>query len=531
MPLAQTTMFRKQGARRGRLTRPLTFLMALALTLGFCVTGLLASAGPAQAVGSVVAYPLLNVDQYSNYTSSPVPDPNISMTVGGTPVNVQDNLDSAQTRFAMSGPQTVVITDTAGVTSAAVRPAAFGMQPVVSGDTITFTLPQPEDFAAEINGAKDALLVFADPLEVSPPQLVDSDVVNVTGFSGVNTTGSTETSALQAAINYVSANSSTTPILYFPPGVYRTATLEIGSNVQLYLSSGAVLLADGTEGDYTQLPGTVGYPSSAILAVRGASNVKIFGRGVVDGDGYNLQTAYGPVMGIFGLFTDGGTSNLTVNDVMFTNSVMWQTSIQGSYDLAFTNVKFNNPQGNIGNQDDAFKINGDYNVTFTGGWLSSRDDSITFAAVGAEAIYNTSNINMSGTVIDSLGTASAVIRFADLGSGQTMTGMNVSNIYDISYGRGMELRADGGNSPYQNSWGSGTVISNWDVENPAPLVHFGSSGSADVTVSGITISNMTMAGGSGGGQTSGTPRTPGTTSISRTSRSAGSWPRTSAPWG
>ncbi|WP_377267601.1 ricin-type beta-trefoil lectin domain protein [Peterkaempfera sp. SMS 1(5)a] len=475
-------------------------LTTLALIAGLGLAGVVASAPAAQAAGSVVAYPLLNVDRYSNYTASPAPDANLSMTVGGTPVAVQDNLGSAQTRFAASGPQTVVITDTAGVTSAAIRPLAFGMQPVVSGNTITFTLPQPENFAVDINGVKDALLVFADPLESNPPQLSDSNVVNVTGFSGVNTTGATETAALQAAIDYVSAHSSTTPILYFPPGVYRTALLTVGSNVQLYLSSGAVLLADGTEADYTQLPGTVGYPSSAVLAARGASNVKIFGRGVVDGNGYNLQTSYGPVMGIFDLFTDGGTSNLTVNDVMFTNSVMWQTSIQGSHDLAFTNVKFNNPQGNIGNQDDAFKINGCSNVTFTGGWLSSRDDSITFAAVSSEAIYNTSNINMSGTVVDSSGTASAIIRFADLGSGKTMTGMNVSNIYDISYGRGMELRGDGGNAAYQNSWGSGTVINNWDVENPAPLVYFGSSGSANVTISGITISNMNMAAGSSGGR-------------------------------
>lgn len=423
------------------------------------------------------------------------------MTVGGSPVNVQDNLSSAQTRFAMSGPQVVVITDAAGVTSAAIRPLAFGMQPVVSGDTITFTLPKPEDFAVDINGVKNALLVFADPLEVKPPRLGDSNVVNVMSFSGVDNTGTTETSALQAAIDYVSAHSSTTPILYFPPGVYRTALLTVGSNAQLYFSSGAVLLADSNESDFTSLPGTVGnYPSSAVLAVRGASDVKIFGRGVVDGNGYNLQATYGPVMGIFDIFTDEGTNHLTVDDVMFTNSVMWQSHFQGSHDLTFTNVKFNNPQGNIGNQDDAFKINGSYDVTFTNGWLSSRDDAITFAATGAEAIYNTSDIRMSGTVIDSSGTASATIRFADLGSGKTMTDMNVSNIYDISYGRGMELRGDGGNLPYQNSWGSGTVISNWDVESPAPLVDFGSSGSPDVTVSGITISNMNMAAGSSGGQ-------------------------------
>ena len=467
--------------------------------------GSLTSATSERAAGTVVAYPLLDLDKYSNYTSDPSPDPNISMTVGGTAVNVQDNLGSAQTRFEMSdNPETVVITDTAGVTSAAIRPLAYGIQPVVSSDTITFTLPRPEDFAVEINGSKDALLVFADPLEVHPPRLGDSNVVNVMSFAGVNNDGVTETSALQAAVNYVSANSSTTPILYFPPGVYRTATLEIGSNAQIYLSSGAVLLADPNESDYPLLPGSTGpggiggTPTSAILAVRGASNVKIFGRGVVDGDGYNLYASYGQDMGIFDIFTDDGTNHLSVDDVMFTNSVMWQSDIQGSYDVTFSNVKFNNPQGNVGNEDDGFKVNGAYNVTFRNGWISSRDDTMTFAAVGPEAIYNTSNINMSGTVLDSSGTASASIRFADIGPGQTMSHINVSNIYDISYGRGMTFRGDGGNSPYQNSWGTGIVLNNWDIENPAPLVLFGSPGSADVTISGITISNISMPGGGGG---------------------------------
>ncbi|HET8894856.1 MAG TPA: ricin-type beta-trefoil lectin domain protein [Gaiellaceae bacterium] len=341
--------------------------------------------------------------------------------------------------------------------------------------------------------------MFADPLEVSPPQLGNSNVVNVMSFSGVNNNGVTETSALQAALNYVAAHTSTTPILYFPAGVYRTATLQIGSSVQVYLSSGAVILADPTEADYPSLPGsTGGIPTSALIAIRGASNAKIFGRGVVDGGGYNLYATYGKAMGIFDLFTDGGTNNLTVNDVMFTNSVMWQTAIQGAHDLTFSNVKFNNPQGNVGNEDDAFKVNGVYNLTFTNGWLSARDDTMTFAAVGPEAIYNTSNINMSGTVLDSSGTASAEIRFADIGSGQTMTGMNVSNIYDISYGRGMTFRGDGGNSPYQNGWGSGTVLNNWDIESPAPLVWFGVSGTVNVTISGITISNMTTPAAGGG---------------------------------
>jgi hypothetical protein len=492
-------------ARKRAIRRSTRLFTLLGLIAGFSVFGLITQARPASAAGTVTAYPLLDLTQYSNYTASPSADAHISMTVGGTTVQVQDNLASAQTRFAMSNnAQTVVITDTSGVTSANIRPAAYGMVPVIAGNTITFTLPQPEDFAVDINGVRDALLVFADPLEVSPPQLGNSNVKNVMSFSGVNNNGSScvsETSAVQAAVNYVSTNYTTTPILYFPAGVYCVDTLNIGSHAQIYLSSGAAILADGNESDYTDIPATTGYPTSTTFAVRGANNVKIFGRGVVDGDGYNLYATYGQAMGLLGLFTDNATNNLTVNDLMFTNSVMWQTAIEGSHDLTFANVKFNNPVGNLPNQDDGFKINGDYNVTYTGGWIDTRDDDMTFAATGSQAIYNTSNINVSGLVLDSSRTASADIRFADIGSGQTMSGINVSNIEDTSIGRGMLFRADGGNSPYQNGWGGGIVLNNWTVQSPTPIVHFSDAGdSAHVTVSGITMSNITVPGvGDNGG--------------------------------
>src|SRR5260370_912556 len=120
------------------------------LVMCFSVLGLGALAGSA-AAGTVTVYPLLNLDTHSNYTSTPSADPHISMTVGGTAVNVQDNLGSAQTRFEMdNNPETVVITDTAGVATAAIRPLAYGMAAVISGNTITFTLPQPENFAVDI---------------------------------------------------------------------------------------------------------------------------------------------------------------------------------------------------------------------------------------------------------------------------------------------------------------------------------------------------------------------------------------------
>src|SRR5262249_34504318 len=76
-----------------------------------------AGTGGAGAVSVVVPYPLINLDINSSYTAAPSGSPGISMSVGDVAVNIQSNLNVSQTRFAMAGSQSVVITVPGGVTS------------------------------------------------------------------------------------------------------------------------------------------------------------------------------------------------------------------------------------------------------------------------------------------------------------------------------------------------------------------------------------------------------------------------------
>ncbi|MBO0883696.1 MAG: hypothetical protein J2P17_25845, partial [Mycobacterium sp.] len=473
-----------------------TLVLALASVLYGGGTASAATATP----GKVVPYPLVNLDKYSNYTSSPTPTAGLSMTVGGTPVNVQDNRNASQTRFAMSGPQPVVITVSGGVTTADIRPAAFGLVPTVAGNTITFTLDQPRDFAVDINGVTDRLLVFADPIETSAPQPTDPDVLNVMTFPGVKNDGTVCTAALQAALNYVSTHHSTKPILYFPDGIYTTALLNVPSNVQIYLQSGAALLADPDINDYPHIAPDYAdqINVSALLLIRNVSNIKIFGRGMINGGGYNMYTSHGQALRLEILYTSQGANNLTFNDIMLTNSLFYQSHFQGSNRVSLSNIKFNNPEGGPVNNDDGFKVNSSTNVTFNGGWISSRDDTMTFAACcgSTEAIKSTNNVNVSNVVVDGSGTASADIRFAFTDYGHTVTGVTVSNIYDIGRGRGETflITPSGSDYTYRVNWG-GITLDNWDIEENEPLVHFDISGNeVPVAISNLTISNITMKG-------------------------------------
>lgn len=482
------------------MTRTYAVLAALILA----VTGLVCTAGASAATagaGKVVPYPLVNLDRYSNYTPAPTPTDGLAMTVGGTPVNIQDNRNSSQTRFAMAGPQRVVITVSGGVTSADIRPAAFGLAPTVAGDTITFTLDRPRDFAVDINGVTDRLLVFADPLEVNPPQPTDPDVANVLSFPGVTNDGTVCTAALQAALNYVSAHHAAKPILYFPDGVYRTALLNIPSNVQIYLHSGATILADPDITDYPKIAPDYADQAnvSALLLIRNVSNVKIFGRGMLNGGGYNMYTSHGQALRLEILYTSQGANNLTFNDIMLTNSLFYQSHFQGSNRVSLTNIKFNNPEGGPVNNDDGFKVNASTNVSYNGGWISARDDTMTFAACcgATEAIKSTNNVTVSKVVLDGSATASADIRFAFTDYGHTVTGVTVSNIYDIGRGRGETflVAPSGSDYTYRVDWGQIT-LHNWDIEENEPLVHFDiSANDVPVTISNFTISNITMPDG------------------------------------
>jgi hypothetical protein len=486
--------------KRFRLFTLFTGLL-LVLTAVSLIGGAVASqAATPPARGSVVPYPLLNLDKYSNYTPTPVASSGISMTVGGVPVNIQDNLDSSQARFAMSGPQPVVITVSGGVSSADIRPAAFGIVPTISGDTISFILDEPRDIAVDINGVRDRLLIFADPLETNPPRPTDPNVADVMSFPGVENNGTLCTAAIQAALDYVSANHTRKNVLYFPNGVYETATLKIPSNVAIYLDSGAAILADPNINDYSQIAPNYADQTnvSALLLIRDVSNVKIYGRGVIDGGGHNMYDTYGQDLKLVTIYSSQGANHLTLRDIMFTNSMFYQSHFQGSNDIALTNVKFNNPEGGPPQNDDGFKVNASTNVTFNGGWISSRDDNITVAACcgTTEAIQSTRNINISNIVIDGSGTPSADIRFAFTDYGHTVSGIHVSNIYDIGTGRGEAflITPDGPGYNYNVNWG-GVTLDNWDIEEDTPLVHFDLSGNdLSVRVSDFTLSNIRMLG-------------------------------------
>ena len=370
-------------------------LSAISLCLACCLSMSAFAAVPtADEDGNVQAY--TNIPTYSV-------NEDITLRVGGVDIPVQNNADGIPfARFAMSGQADVEVTLKNGITSVRIRPIALDIPYEVSGGTLRFTLDKPLKFKIDFNtyddnGSNDAyLFLFADPPETDAPDLRDDTVKNILDFDGVSNQGRLCTEAIQEAIDWVSENADKTNILYFPKGVYYTGSLVIKDNVQLYLSSGALILGSDNYDDYKEV---YDFPPDqpherAFLIMQGAKNVKIFGRGTVDSNGRQFGAGGGAYGGskVITLYSGvdenrEGSSNLVINDIMLTNGWFYQYFLCGATDTSLTNIKAFNTCAN-GNETlnvDAFKIMCGHNITLKDAFLMGNDDVITTGADGPQA--------------------------------------------------------------------------------------------------------------------------------------------------
>ena len=153
----------------------------------------------------------------------------------------------------------------ANIDSFKIRPGSRKISGKVKGRELTFTIPEPQKLYIEINGLPH-LAIFANPLEVNPPKQGDPGVV------------------------------------YFGPGAHNPGQITLQSNQTIYIAGGAIVTAN----------------------VRGADlrNVKISGRGSLQG---NVRIT--------------GTSNLDVNGIFIRNTKGWSNTLTNCRHCSYRNVK------------------------------------------------------------------------------------------------------------------------------------------------------------------------------------------------
>jgi polygalacturonase len=169
------------------------------------------------------------------------------------------------TSFSCSGMVTIKIIATVNINSYLIRPKSRNIIAKANGKELIFTIPGPQKLYVEINGLPH-LAIFANPLEVNVPEQNDQGVI------------------------------------FYGPGTYNPGHITLKSNQTIYIAGGAVVKAD--------------------ISGKNLNNVKIAGRGILQG---NINIS--------------GTSNLNVSGIFIRNVKGWTNTLTDCHKSSYRNVK------------------------------------------------------------------------------------------------------------------------------------------------------------------------------------------------
>ena len=201
------------------------------------------------------------------------------------------------------------------VESAVVQPYACGIVPEVQDGVVSFVITEPGQYTVVFNGSVNkALHIFANPLETDVP---DKDDPNV---------------------------------FWIGPGEWVMDAIALEDNQTLYISGGAVL--------------------HSIISVANANNVRICGRGLIDGSDYpawNQPGSYARVP-----IDLNHSKNVTVEGICVVNSNCWNVNSYSSKNVRIDNVKVISGRQN----GDGFTLQSCTDNVITNCFARTWDDSL-----------------------------------------------------------------------------------------------------------------------------------------------------------
>jgi hypothetical protein len=229
--------------------------------------------------------------------------------------------------FDMVGDVKVRITSKRSLRDTIIRPVSKGVMPQFEDDhTLTIHLDRPRKLSIEPDGKKGPLLLFANPMEENPPQPDQANVV------------------------------------YFGPGIHRPGKIEIGSGQTLYLAGGAVV-------------------KGGIIAQ--GDNIKICGRGILDGSDWHWKTGPTPtVIAIRG-------TNVEVSGITIRGASHWTIVPRHSRHVTVRNVKLCNSRVQ---NDDGINPCNSQDVLITDCFIRSDDDCVALKGLDFDVTNNNNNV-------------------------------------------------------------------------------------------------------------------------------------------
>jgi len=374
----------------------------------------------------------------------------------GALVPVERFAGIAYARFAMGGPVTLEIEIDGPIVDHTIYPTERVREPRVAGSILTFELPSPESVVVTIGGLERLFLLpdsFEDeaPAHGSTGAIGVRDVVDVVDVvaHGADPTGiALATTALQAAIEAAAARPGGATV-FLPPGVFRTGTLTLRSNVTLHLAAGAVLQGSADPADYPLDPGRhetgadADLPPDArflgrtmtfsrLLLIDGAEHVRITGRGTIDGDGTFLRTRHDAVPNLLRIRR---SAHVAIEDVLFRDAAAWSVHVLASSDVAFRNVKVINDRTNL--NTDGIDVDMSSDVTIDRAFIWTKDDAICVKATGnGDLSGDPRRIAVTNSLVSSL---DAALKIGSETEASTFRDVRFENDFVFDSGRAMSV--------------------------------------------------------------------------------------------
>lgn len=202
---------------------------------GLCLTALLAATAQAAIVVADPGNPAAPVSTTASMSVGGVADPVKTETLNYTPGTRSYDI----AKLTVSAATTAVIAASGTITSYSVSPTLTGVTASASGSQLTVSLPGPVNLVIHINSQPDLLLI-ATPAE-------------------------TET--------YTASGPN---VVYFGPGIHDAGVISCTSDTTYYLAPGALV--------------------KGVFNMFGVHDVRIIGRGLIDGAAYSGSVFTQPVI-------------------------------------------------------------------------------------------------------------------------------------------------------------------------------------------------------------------------------------------
>lgn len=241
------------------------------------------------------------------------------------------NMTFAKFEADFTTPVEVRVTRNSGTFNRAeIRPKSYFIDyQKVDERTLTFTLDRPRKVSVEFDGDRwNNLFLFADETDTNVPDKDDDNV------------------------------------LWYGPGVHEVGKIELQSGQTLYLHPDALVY---------------GY-----VIASDAQNVRICGRGILDGSKENMDYGEGKVR--YSQLLLVNCSDVTVEDLVFRNTPTWNIVTVGCDNIHFDGIKEIGSNAN----SDGFDIVSSSNILIENTMQRNKDDNISVKAIDLEV--NTSGL-------------------------------------------------------------------------------------------------------------------------------------------